>query len=162
MVLPCHPHGHSPGTLRYTFVCDSSICGGKVKFFEKSFPFGEKLGVKNLRSRGSPETDPDARGCLRSSPLALGALHIHSGTMGPYPPATATALSLTRCYAMDLLKQASSSSPAVTLRPTHPSTTSVQMAWSTSSFACFSFGEGMSGLLGAGPACYGGHRPSPP
>ena len=39
----------------------------------------------------------------------------------------------------------------------HPSIHDIStLAWSVSSSACFSFGEGVSDLLGAGPACYDG------
>ena len=107
------------------------------------------------------EALPGARPVLRSWPLTLDAMHILSGAMGPCPPATVTALSPTPLlHAVDLPKQASLSSPAAT---SHPSIHDIStLAWSVSSSACFSFGEGVSDLLGAGPACYDGHRPSPP
>ena len=67
---------------------------------------------------------PPWRSVLRSWPLTLDAMHILSGAMGPCPPATVTALSPTPLlHAVDLPKQASLSSPAVTLRyfpPIHP------------------------------------------
>ena len=98
---------------------------------------------------------PPWRSVLRSWPLTLDAMHILSGAMGPCPPATVTALSPTPLLpAVDLPKQASLSSPAATSHPSiHECST---LAWSVSSSACFSFGEGVSDLLGAGPACYDG------
>jgi len=98
---------------------------------------------------------PPWRSVLRSWPLTLDAMHILSGAMGPCPPATVTALSPTPLlHAVDLPKQASLSSPAAISHPSiHDCST---LAWSVSSSACFSFGEGKSDLLGAGPACYDG------
>ena len=95
---------------------------------------------------------PPWRSVLRSWLLTLDAMHILSGAMGPCPPATVTALSPTPLlHAVDLPKQASLSSPAAT---SHPSIHGIStLAWSVSSSACFSFGEGVSDLLGAGPAC---------
>jgi len=98
---------------------------------------------------------PPWRSVLRSWPLTLDAMHILSGAMGPCPPATVTALSRLRCCTRWIYRS-KPPSRVLPLLPTHPSTNISTLAWSVSSSACFSFGEGVSDLLGAGPACYDG------